>query len=171
MYEWIHWMNTLYFIVADHPMPATPACHGIERAINQHSFSVRGFPSQWLLPLLPCSRARNKNNPETCSVLLRLLHGFHAAGNALPTAHPQQSLTFLRTCDFFFFPPVGFPSLPLPSPRSPPPPLRHVNVELLLPGKPGKQLCHTAKGCRAVEGALYVVLNVSDDSGRVVLSR
>lgn len=97
-------------------MPATPACHGIERAINQHSFSVRGFPSQWLLPLLPCSRARNKNNPETCSVLLRLLHGFHAAGNALPTAHPQQSLTFLRTCDFF--PPpcrLPFPSSPLPS--------------------------------------------------------
>ncbi len=74
------------------------------------SHQMNKTPCPNYLLLLGCSLISNITSPATWSVPLHpeFLHCFHADGHELPTSHPQQSLTFLGTCDF----PLCFPSLP-----------------------------------------------------------
>lgn len=163
---WINTLRRVYFIVAPHAcnsrMPWNWRCYKPTFILGKR------FPLSVVVAaasLLSCAQQKQSWNlfrpsPPPPWISCRWQRASHRS----PTTKPN----IPENMWFFFFspPPVGlpFPSSPLPSLR----PLRHVNVELLLPGK---QLCHTAMGCRGVEGALHVVLNVSDDSGRVVLSR
>lgn len=72
------------------------------------SDQINKHPYPYYLWLLGCSLVSKRGLFFSVLKLTELLHCFHADGRELPTARTQQSLTFLRTCDF----PLCFPSLP-----------------------------------------------------------